>query len=478
MINKTDGILLDADIKVAGTEVLSEEVKPSIKIISVKDLITDASLTIPEYQRPYKWSIKNVNDLLDDIQLYKTKPAYRLGTIVFHQEELIKAGEKGVKNNIVDGQQRTITLLLVALAIQSNEKLKGELKEKNFHLPKLTSLHQLKFKNDVSKNNIRENYLEIQRRLSDFNAEMVSFFYEKCEVVQVVLNDVSEAFQFFDSQNARGVDLNPHDLLKAFHLREMMDHTSEMERIAIVEGWEDMELEELRQTFSSYLFRIRNWANGYSARQFTKNDVAIFKGISPGIKEPYPFANMYRINHYYIEAYNQDFNRKIDQHKLSYPFQLDQVVINGKRFFEMISHYVKTIKEIEFSVAKKGTAKDILKTIANYEGRHRTGDKYVRNLFDCALIYYMDKFGKVEIERAIERIFVWAYTVRLTQHSVQLATVDNYALQNPQVFKAIKNALQPNEFLSIKLKVLDKRIILSTKTDQIKELFTELKYIL
>jgi Protein of unknown function DUF262 len=476
-MNKTDDILLDADIKVMGTEVNSEQVNPSVKIISVKYLITDASLTIPEYQRPYKWSIKNVNDLLNDIQLFKTKPAYRLGTIVFHQEKLNKEGEKVLKNNIVDGQQRTITLLLIALGIQNSERLKKELKEKNIHLPELKCLDQLKFKSDVSKNNIRENYLEIQRRITDFNAEMVSFFYEKCEVVRVVLSDVSEAFQFFDSQNARGVDLNPHDLLKAFHLREMMGNNSENERIAIVEGWEDMELDELKHTFSNYLFRIRNWSNGYSARHFTKNDVAIFKGISPGIKEPYPFANMYRINHYYIEAYNQDFNRKIDQNKLSYPFQLDQVVINGKRFFEMISHYVKTIKEIKFSVAKEGTAKEILKVIANYEGMHRTGDKYVRNLFDCALIYYMDKFGEVEIERAIERIFIWAYTVRLTQHSVQLATVDNYALQNPQVFKTIKNALQPNQFLSIKLKVLDGPI-LSTKTDQITKLFKTLNYIL
>lgn len=33
--------------------------------------------------------------------------------------------------------------------------------------------------------------------------------------------DISEAFQFFDSQNARGKALYPHDLLKAYHLREM-----------------------------------------------------------------------------------------------------------------------------------------------------------------------------------------------------------------------------------------------------------------
>ena len=37
-------------------------------------------------------------------------------------------------------------------------------------------------------------------------------------MVEVVLQDISEAFQFFDSQNARGKDLEPHDLLKAYHL--------------------------------------------------------------------------------------------------------------------------------------------------------------------------------------------------------------------------------------------------------------------
>lgn len=444
------------------------------EVISVQHLLFDEQLRIPNYQRPYKWSLKNVNDLLNDILLFKEKPAYRLGTIVYHQN--YSEHENKTVNNIVDGQQRTITLLLIALAIQNNSTLQGKLKSANVDIQRLILTDKLNFTNNLSKHNIRENYREIVRRVVDFDARTVEFFYKKCEVVKVVLSDISEAFQFFDSQNARGVDLNPHDLLKAFHLREMMDNTSEAERIKTVENWEDMELTKLKNTFGNFLFRIKNWANGNTARRFTKGNISIFKGISPNIKEPYPFAGIYRISHFYIEGYNNDFNRNIDQKRLSYPFQLDQVVINGKRFFEMIAHYADAIKNLKVTIEKKGIAKDILKVLDDYDGMHRTGDKYVRNLFNCALMYYIDKFGQVEMERAVERIFIWAYTIRLTQHAVQLATVDNYALQEPQVFKTIKNALEPNEFLNLKLKGL-KGTVESAKTEKIRNLFKQLNYI-
>ena len=38
------------------------------EIVSVKKLLSRKSLTIPSYQRPYKWTTQNVDDLLCDIQ--------------------------------------------------------------------------------------------------------------------------------------------------------------------------------------------------------------------------------------------------------------------------------------------------------------------------------------------------------------------------------------------------------------------------
>ena len=74
-------------------------------IISVADLLATETLTIPDYQRPYQWTLKNVVQLFHDIDTHRDKTAYRLGTIVFHFDE-----EKS-ELNIVDGQQRTLTLL-------------------------------------------------------------------------------------------------------------------------------------------------------------------------------------------------------------------------------------------------------------------------------------------------------------------------------------------------------------------------------
>lgn len=441
-------------------------------IISVKELLQTDNVIIPSYQRPYKWTAKNVNQLIDDIIYHNDKSAYRLGTLVIHSE--ISENNKTILN-IVDGQQRTLTLTLIAHAITLNctEKLKaiykrGEKLENYF--PKLTNLA---FSSEITKANIQNNYKIIERRMNDFDEKTISFFYEKCELVKVVLSDISEAFQFFDSQNARGKDLEPHDLLKAFHLREMNNYSTEEERKETVENWEAMDTEKLSKLFALYLFRIRNWSKGYSARYFTKNEVDIFKGVSPDIQEDYPFAKAYRIAHYYTENYNKSYHRGIDKNVFDYPFQLDQTIINGKRFFEMIGFYDKMIDKI-----KKRNDFKVLQTIKNYHGKYRTGDKYVRNLFYCGLIYYVDKFGEKELPKATDKIFVWAYSLRLKLFSVGLDSIDNYALKKAhsqiQLFKKIREAIRPNEIINLKLETL--RENRSSKTNEIVELFKEMKY--
>ena len=101
---------------------LPQATELSSKIISVYELLMDSAVDIPHYQRPYKWTGKNINQLFSDIAIHKDKSAYRLGTIVFHHEGGIR--------NIVDGQQRTISLLLAVRAlIQRNKEKKLERKD-------------------------------------------------------------------------------------------------------------------------------------------------------------------------------------------------------------------------------------------------------------------------------------------------------------------------------------------------------------
>lgn len=447
------------------------------KIISIRELLADPSLTIPQYQRPYKWTGKNINQLFSDIATHKNKSSYRLGTIVFHQE--------GEQKNIVDGQQRTITLLLAVRALITLRRDKLDRKDLKAQLSALEqTMVNPSFKSAISKANIHNNYLEISRIVdrSDFTEEHIDFLLNKCAVVTFALNDVSEAFQFFDSQNARGRDLEPHDLLKAFHLREFSAGDEPL-KVQTVGRWENSETEKMAALFSQYLYRIRNWSKGASARYFGKEDTALFKGVNLETVARYPYVEQLRMAHHFVDHYNGQYERRIDGLALGFPFHLDQIIINGRRFFEMTAHYQETVRlfnegsasSSRFLASEKvdGFAGTIMEKINTYEGHNRTGDRYVRTVFDCLLIYYIDKFGHVEISRAIEKIFIWAYSLRLKMQVVQLASMDNHVLEH-NLFRLIKEATRPGDFINCSLPVLE--VKKSTKTEEIEELFREMRY--
>jgi hypothetical protein len=441
-------------------------------VISVKDLLQKPKLTIPVYQRPYKWTSQHVSQLFEDIDLYKNKKAYRLGTLVFHRDK-----EKDDCLNIVDGQQRTLTLTLAVLAIiETRLEASADHKDRAIQRTDLkNNLAELKksleefianttFDSEISQRNLHQNYLVVKRHVSrsEFTEEHIEFLLNKCQVVTFTLTDESEAFQFFDSQNARGRDLEPHDLLKAFHLREFSETENHL-KAQTVSHWEDLKTKALADLFGKYLYRIRQWTRGNSARYFSKDDVPLFKGVSLDKVEQYPYVKALRMAHHFVDDYNQQYQRKVDGHEMTFPFHLDQMLINGRRFFEMATHYDVQIKQVvkaEHSDAQTfsghpltAQAHKILEKLNDYDNKKRTGDKYVRSIFDCMLVYYIDKFGYVEISRAIEKIFIWAYSLRITYQVVQLASMDNHVIDN-NWFIRLKESIQPADFLNLPLATL------------------------
>ncbi|MGE6104446.1 DUF262 domain-containing protein [Aeromonas veronii] len=189
--------------------------------------LLEQHLAIPSYQRPYKWQQKHVNQLIDDVLTHRSKQCYRLGTVVLHRDAL-KPSYKG-ELNIVDGQQRLLTLTLLCSLLDHSCEFS-------------TPLLEHAFASRISINNLEHNAKVIENRLvglkDDERKSLLHFVLNKCELIEVTLDDLSEAFQFFDSQNARGKALAPHDLLKAYHLREMMDATEQAERLHHVSLWE------------------------------------------------------------------------------------------------------------------------------------------------------------------------------------------------------------------------------------------------
>ena len=434
-------------------------------IKSIGEYLKNKQLDIPHYQRAYKWTSKNVIQLIDDIERFKSDTPYRIGTVVIHKEK--------DKNLIVDGQQRTITFLLIlkALVAYKLEELQTEVKNQLLELN--SGLFQPTFKNDISKENIQKNYNAIKRKLDNVDNSFVDYFLNKCEITCFVIDDVSEAFQFFDSQNARGRDLDPHDLLKAFHLREMHAKNQSVDEHAVktlVADWEKMDSKKLANLFADYLYRIRGWSKGHSSRYFGKKDTDMFKGITLETIHAYPYTMLYRNMEGYLKI------KGIVNAETSFPFQLDQTIINGKHFFEMIRHYKNLYETMYRDMGNLNElANEIVKTLDKYDGRYRTGDKYVRMLFDCALLFYIDKFGREDISKAIEKIFIWAYRIRLTYQNLQLVSVDNYVVREMNLFKIIKEASFPKELEMLELPLVTNDYK-SDKTSKIRDLFVKMNY--
>lgn len=376
---------------------------------SIFNLISTNNLAIPDYQRPYKWTKRNIEELLTDIskaieesQKYGDIYKYRIGTILIHNSH-----DDG-KLYIVDGQQRIISVALVCLYLSPS-----------FDPDIMTH----RFSDGTSKQNIQENYRFIQQWFTlKGEKERKLFFKALKDIIEIIVITVEkepEAFQLFDSQNSRGKPLYPHDLLKAYHLREMSSNLYEMEHA--VKKWEDEEPNNIKELFSDYLFPIYNWCKKMKTDTFSDRYIDIFKGSN--LKESYTYA---------MKAF-----------KSSPIFQISDSFIAGHDFFKYVGHYIQTLSDIKKELQQNKDFSEI-QGILNEKSN---GLKYCKNLFFCALLSYYDRFHHFD-KMAVFRLFTWSFMIRIDMQHLGYDTINKYAIgeynnkysNNLPVFSIISNA--------------------------------------
>lgn len=424
---------------------------PKQEVLKLTEL-SKKKLTIPVYQRPYKWTEKNVIQLLEDIFEYvmlKNKD-YRIGNIILHSENSI--------NNVVDGQQRltTISLLLKILDGSYNGLLLNE-----------------EFKHNISKNNIVYNYRIIDKWVKtkieskeEKKADFKNKILNKCEFVLFTVFKQDEAFQLFDSQNARGKALEPYDLLKAFHLREM-DFDSEDDRTKCVERWEaSVDNGTLKPILANHLFKIRKWSKNEWKYNFSKDEIDEFKGISLHQKQQYPYESAMRMLDGFVEnAQNDKFLRNLHIAQ-TFPFQITMPIINGKRFFEYVDFYI-TQREKLFDLNKEDLVKAEKPEFVSfyevyclgkkdkdgreYQGWGRSGDEKVRNIYENILMAFIDKFGYVDdFENFYKAFYKLSYNIRCTKGRITIETIMNSSARN--IFTKITDSVSPDTFKNYQYK--------------------------
>ena len=404
----------------------------------VGELLKEEGLRIPSYQRPYKWNRKHIRNLFYDLRDAMGKKEYQIGSVILHENDGYL--------DIVDGQQRLISISLFLHLLDGLENYKGA-----------KQLLSAAVFGELSCYHASENYNEwenLTQLVGENQAkDICNFLLENCSVSVITMPQkrLSEAFQLFDSQNNRGKSLEPHDLLKAYHLRKQ---DSEDEKI--VEKWEqfveDKDL-SLKELFDKHLFRMRRWSRGEtgltnkrygSYLRFTEDFIDDFKGVD--LNQNFPYLELYR-------------------HIENLPMSITMPIIDGSKFFEYIESAHETIKdhkdflneELGFSDEPEGEGKNLVYPKGMLNIYNSSKGRYLKcyNIFLNICSLFAERFGKDELSTEIvETLFIWSYYPRVKSKAIYDATVGNYVAggrfrqkEVQKLFQLLSHAVTPNDFM-------------------------------
>lgn len=407
----------------------------------VGELLKEGNLRIPSYQRPYKWNRKHIRNLFYDLRDAMGKKEYQIGSVILHENDENDGNDRYL--DIVDGQQRLISISLFLHLLDDLENYKGANQLLSAEFGELSCYHA------------SENYNEwenLTQLVSENEAkDICNFLLENCAVSVIIMpkKRLSEAFQLFDSQNNRGKPLEPHDLLKAYHLRK---EDSEDEKI--VEKWEqfveDKDL-SLKELFDKHLFRMRRWSRGDtgltnkrygSYLRFTEDFIDDFKGVD--LNQNFPYLELYR-------------------HIENLPMSITMLIIDGSKFFEYIESAHETVKNHkDFLNEQLGISNELEEegqNLAYPEGMlniyNSSKGRYLKchNIFLNICSLFADRFGKEELSKEIvETLFIWSYYPRVKSKAIYDATVGTAGGRFRQkevqkLFQLLSHAVTPNDFM-------------------------------
>jgi hypothetical protein len=363
-------------------------------------------LSIPDYQRIYCWTEKNVHRLLDDIAESERKE-YHLGSIILHKTT---KNENESVYAIVDGQQRLVTLSL--LLLQLGDETSPLLNER--------------FESDEAQAYIAYNKTLIENYIK-LNPDI--FCIEKLlthlQFSVLIINDGSLdlAYTFFSNQNSRGKSLTDYDLLKAHHLRfvhieKQAKHLAERWDNIIIQSGNDASDKELGRTFGIYLFRLRKWMRKNQWSENQKFKVKMEFEAASTIADVPPFGEQF---HFY------------------------ESIQGGSHFFAYADHFIYKFRD--FSKTDEFKALNTLNCESHW---------WYKDAIETLLYAYYLKFGTIYLSEALFCIEQIISQHRYSSNRSSLRSVLEYA-GNSEIVMMIDQATSPTFFLAESLQLLKKQ---------------------
>lgn len=236
--------------------------KVEVELKKLYQILVDAEYfyQVPDYQRPYVWDKDHLGALIDDLVGSYTnnrEDEYFCGSIV------IAENPKDKRWDVVDGQQRLTSFIILACTILRLYKHRLEQKSKDFiegsiydkydkekeRLKFLTAqnynsifentvLNHLEFEDNIKKSELNKKFEENtylrnayyfrellnesmeNGSISDMD-DFVKWFYEHIALTRIICFEQDSAMQIFQVLNDRGQPLNPIDILKSSLMQEI-----------------------------------------------------------------------------------------------------------------------------------------------------------------------------------------------------------------------------------------------------------------
>lgn len=382
------------------------------------------NLSIPDYQRIYCWGKEQLMTLLHDIEKISTKK-YFLGNIILHKRNDVL--------DIVDGQQRLVTLALIHHFTKDTE-------EYDFGLLNCTFLsidaQQHVYDNaqiiqDYIKDNSNDNS---KKKLIKNNLSKLSF-----GVLTIDQENLDLAFTFFTNTNSRGKLLTDYDLLKPHHLR-YIPSDYQLQQQALATQWDKMinrnkklaENPNLRRdapyihVLELLLYRLRKWSRKKDCNETDRFVYTEYK-TAKIIEEIPPFGE----NFDYFE-----------------PIQ------GGQHFFEYVEHFMQKYLEFisihEIVHDKQKDSKDeISPNVYDILCQNFTGysDRWYRYVMEALVFCYYLKFGNSFISEATLSIVRYISNIRFDKAKAYEPTIVNHA-RDSEIVLMIEQATSPTFFLA------------------------------
>lgn len=438
-------------------------------IRSVRNILK-MDLRIPPYQRPYKWEKEQVvqllNDIKNDLLKIKSNTRYRIGSLILCIDAEKVNDDWDGSIDIVDGQQRITTILLILNILESDFES--------------TLYTTLKYNTSISYDNIQANKKVIENwfeKNKEIKEKFEKHLLDNCELVFVKVFEISQAFQMFDSQNGTGKPLAPYNLLKAYHLNSIND--SGIQKECDIE-WEKAgkyysgifgkNLDLLNQLFSEHLYKTRIWTRNKIPQTFTREDINEFKGndfenqksnfYSYQLNDLLSYLsekskNIIVSNGYHINPLKTSCSK--DEYDIRNFMQITNSITNGNYFFKYTDTYVNIYKELFLTKSDKSDFQHFYWENCYYSKWYRDGDTYLRKLYESLIIRLYDRFGPNNFtEYNYKLLFLYIYQNRLLLDTVKYKSVIKIpVIEEDNPFILIQYASTPDE-----LSVLENYIVI------------------